>query len=145
MNNRLQLHNTTLLRMHHTNFIELRNQSLGHELMLTDFLLIGSKNFSYCYAVIAERNFDWLPSGTLVEGIVFGLLLLLLGACRRLHRKTFANLYRLLGTCFWREGLEAAFGPERRGVKEGWCARERPCPGSPVEPVLVHTSPACLR
>ena len=26
---------------------------------------------------------------------------------------------RLLGICFWREGLEAAFGPERRGEKRG--------------------------
>jgi len=26
---------------------------------------------------------------------------------------------RLLGICFWREGLEAAFGPERRGEKGG--------------------------
>ena len=25
----------------------------------------------------------------------------------------------LLGNCFWREGLEAAFGPERRGSKGG--------------------------
>jgi hypothetical protein len=25
----------------------------------------------------------------------------------------------LLGICFWREGLEAAFGPERRGAKGG--------------------------
>jgi len=25
----------------------------------------------------------------------------------------------LLGNCFWREGLEAAFGPERRGEKGG--------------------------
>jgi hypothetical protein len=26
----------------------------------------------------------------------------------------------LLGNCFWREGLEAAFGPERREKKGGW-------------------------
>ncbi|MEJ6644893.1 MAG: hypothetical protein QNL33_16725, partial [Akkermansiaceae bacterium] len=25
---------------------------------------------------------------------------------------------RLLGICFWREGFETAFGPERRGEKE---------------------------
>ena len=25
----------------------------------------------------------------------------------------------LLGICFWREGLEAAFGPERRGGERG--------------------------
>jgi hypothetical protein len=25
----------------------------------------------------------------------------------------------LLGICFWREGLEATFGPERRGEKGG--------------------------
>ena len=25
----------------------------------------------------------------------------------------------LLGNCFWREGFEGAFGPERRGVKGG--------------------------
>jgi len=25
----------------------------------------------------------------------------------------------LLGICFWREGFEAAFGPERRGEKGG--------------------------
>jgi len=25
----------------------------------------------------------------------------------------------LLGICFWREGLEGAFGPEQRGVKGG--------------------------
>ncbi len=29
------------------------------------------------------------------------------------------ELARLLGICFWREGLEAAFGPERRGEKPG--------------------------
>ena len=29
----------------------------------------------------------------------------------------------LLGNCFWREGLEAAFGPERRGAKGG-CLRD---------------------
>jgi len=28
----------------------------------------------------------------------------------------------LLGICFWREGLEAAFGPERRGKKGGGMA-----------------------
>jgi|GEM_PF-5862896 len=26
----------------------------------------------------------------------------------------------LLGICFWREGLEAALGPERMGEKGGW-------------------------
>ena len=30
----------------------------------------------------------------------------------------------LLGNCFWREGLEAAFGPERRGEKGG-CGGKR--------------------
>ncbi|MDG1151174.1 MAG: hypothetical protein P8Q54_17555 [Akkermansiaceae bacterium] len=27
---------------------------------------------------------------------------------------------RLLGVCFWREGIEVAFGPDRRGEKGGW-------------------------
>ena len=31
-----------------------------------------------------------------------------------------AALERLLGICFWREGLEAALGLERRGEKGGW-------------------------
>ena len=26
----------------------------------------------------------------------------------------------LLGNCFWREGFETAFGPERRGEKGGY-------------------------
>jgi hypothetical protein len=26
----------------------------------------------------------------------------------------------MLGICFWREGSEAALGPERRGAKGGW-------------------------
>jgi hypothetical protein len=31
----------------------------------------------------------------------------------------------LLGICFWREGLEGAFGPEQRGAKGG-CLRYTP-------------------
>ena len=27
--------------------------------------------------------------------------------------------YLLLGICFWREGFEAAFGPDRKGEKGG--------------------------
>ena len=42
------------------------------------------------------------------------------------------------GNAFGGKVFEDAFGPVRRGVKEGWCARERPCPSSPVEPVLAH-------
>jgi hypothetical protein len=36
------------------------------------------------------------------------------------QRTTSENVtFLLLGNCFWREGLEAAFGAERRGVKGG--------------------------
>ena len=31
-----------------------------------------------------------------------------------------AGVRSLLGICFWRECLEAAFGPERRGENGGW-------------------------
>ncbi|MDA7864361.1 transposase [Akkermansiaceae bacterium] len=33
--------------------------------------------------------------------------------------KTARNLLLLLGICFWREGFEGAFGPERTGEKGG--------------------------
>ena len=103
-------------------------------------------------------NFDWLPGGTLVEGIVFGLcagrvpfliepievrIVIRNPLLDRLPRR-FDGLhgvdvegrwwragklddafpkaleaeeeldFLLLGICFWREGLEAALGPERR-------------------------------
>ena len=29
------------------------------------------------------------------------------------------SIYLLLGICFWREGFEAAFGPDRMGEKGG--------------------------
>jgi len=32
----------------------------------------------------------------------------------------------LLGICFWREGLEAALGPERMGEKGGWFFQNGP-------------------
>jgi hypothetical protein len=30
------------------------------------------------------------------------------------------NSFELLGNCFWREGFEAAFGPDRMGEKGGY-------------------------
>ncbi len=40
------------------------------------------------------------------------------GALRLIDSK--GTLHPLLGICFWRECLEAAFGPERRGENGGW-------------------------
>ena len=34
------------------------------------------------------------------------------------------GLISLLGICFWREGFEAAFGPDRMGEKGGCTARK---------------------
>jgi hypothetical protein len=36
----------------------------------------------------------------------------------------FSEYLLLLGNCFWREGFEAAFGPDRMGEKGGYIGRD---------------------
>ena len=45
---------------------------------------------------------------------------------RRFPARVAKIFFKLLGNCFWREGLEAAFGPERRGAKGG-CSLQPRC------------------
>jgi hypothetical protein len=40
------------------------------------------------------------------------------------HFEKAAIVFLLLGNCFWREGFEAAFGPDRMGEKGGCCCRK---------------------
>jgi hypothetical protein len=48
---------------------------------------------------------------------VFGRLRL--DSANGVDRTIHGHLEQLLGNCFWREGFEAAFGPDRMGEKGG--------------------------
>jgi hypothetical protein len=45
------------------------------------------------------------------------------GTCGTLYCSSVRLKSWLLGNCFWREGLEGVFGPERMGEKGGWSAK----------------------
>jgi len=51
---------------------------------------------------------------------VMGAFLGMIWCFARVLVKTPPCRKRLLGICFWREGLEAVLGPERMGEKGGW-------------------------